>query len=240
MAVFAHPDDEIGCIGTLAKHAARGDEVMLVWTTLGELASQFGDAAHAEVRRIRREHGAWVAGKIGAQHHFFDMGDSRMTGGRAESLALARLYAQVRPHAVITWSDDHPHPDHRMTAKIAFDAITLARIPKIVNEATLEPAGSAPEDLGGAPQKLEPWREAVRFYQYHAAASPYPEVFVDIGDTLEVATEVMSFYHAFYQWAWQPEHYREGRARLGQLGGVKYAERFNVRAAHLRARDFLD
>ncbi|MEW6420340.1 MAG: PIG-L family deacetylase, partial [Deinococcota bacterium] len=54
MAVFAHPDDEIGCIGTLAKHAARGDEVMLVWTTLGELASQFGDTPHEEVRRVRR------------------------------------------------------------------------------------------------------------------------------------------------------------------------------------------
>ncbi|MFD1729956.1 PIG-L deacetylase family protein [Deinococcus malanensis] len=134
MAVFAHPDDEIGCIGTLAKHAARGDEVMLVWTTLGELASQFGDQTHEEVTRVRREHGAWVAGKIGALHHFFDMGDSRMTGSRTEALQLARLYAQFRPNAVITWSDDHPHPDHRMTAKIAFDAITLARIPKIINE----------------------------------------------------------------------------------------------------------
>ena len=148
MAVFAHPDDEIGCIGTLAKHAARGDEVMLVWTTLGELASQFGDASHEEVTRIRREHGAWVAGKIGAQHHFFDMGDSRMTGSRAEGLQLARLYAQFRPNAVITWSDDHPHPDHRMSAKIAYDAITLARIPKIINEPG-EPL--PPPDLSGDP-----------------------------------------------------------------------------------------
>ena len=48
MAVFAHPDDELGCVGTLAKHAARGDQVMLVWTTHGELASQFGDAGHTQ------------------------------------------------------------------------------------------------------------------------------------------------------------------------------------------------
>ena len=66
LAVFAHPDDEIGCIGTLAKHSARGDEVMLVWTTMGELASQFGDAPHEEVTRVRREHGAWVAGRTSA------------------------------------------------------------------------------------------------------------------------------------------------------------------------------
>ncbi len=249
MAVFAHPDDEIGCIGTLTKHAARGDEVMLVWTTLGELASQFGDAPHEEVRRIRRQHGAWVAEKIGAQHHFFDMGDSRMTGNRAEGLQLARLYAQFRPNAVITWSDDHPHPDHRMTAKIAYDAITLARIPKIINEPG-EPL--LPPDLSGDPGmnsgeeaespdgKLEAWREPVRFYQYHAPASPYPEVFIDIEGTLDVAAEVMTFYHDFYKWPWNPERFREGRARTGQLGGVKAAEHFNVRLTHLKARDYLD
>lgn len=238
MAVFAHPDDEIGCAATLARHAARGDEMMLVWTTLGELASQFGDTPHDEVRRVRREHGAWVAEKIGAQYHFLDMGDSRMTGGRDEALQLARLYARFRPHAVITWSDDHPHPDHRITAKIAFDALTLARIPKIINEAPLggQPVG---ED-GGATEKLEAWRDAVKFYQYHAPASPYPEVFFDVSDSIDVGTEVMSFYQAFYKWPWTPEKYREARASHGQLSGVKFAERYNLRTSHLRARGFMD
>lgn len=239
MAVFAHPDDEIGCIGTLAKHARRGDEVMLVWTTLGELASQFGDAAHEEVTRVRREHGAWVAGKIGAQHHFFDMGDSRMTGGRGEALQLARLYAQFRPNAVITWSDDHPHPDHRMTAKIAFDAITLARIPKILNEQDADHL-PPPNLSGGEGQRFGAWREPIRFYQYFAPASPYPEVFVDTSDTMAVAEEVMAYYQAFYRWEWKPENYRALRAEVGRLGGVKYAERFNVRVSHLKARDYLD
>jgi N-acetylglucosamine malate deacetylase 1 len=226
MAVFAHPDDEIGCIGTLAKHVRRGDEVMLVWTTRGELASQFGDATHEDVTRIRRQHGAWVADKIGAQHHFFDMGDSRMTGGREEALQLARLYAQFRPNAVITWSEDHPHPDHRMSARVAYDAMTLVRIPKILNE--------------GQPEKLEAWREGIRQYLYYAPACPYPEVLVDTEDTVDLAAEVMTFYHDFYKWAWTPEKYRESRAQIGQLGGVKFAERFNVRAGHLKARAYLD
>ena len=246
IAVFAHPDDEIGCIGTLAKHAARGDEVMLVWTTLGELASQFGNTPHEEVRRVRREHGAWVAQRIGARHHFFDMGDSRMTGGRGEALQLARLYAHFRPNAVITWSDDHPHPDHRMTAKIAFDAITLARIPKIINEsggAAMPPApnlGDEAVDSGEDVIRLEAWREPVRFYQYYAPASPYPEVFVDTTDTFEAAQDVAAYYRDFYRWAWTAEQFREGRAALGRLCGVKYAERFNLRAAHLHARAYLD
>ena len=226
MAVFAHPDDEIGCIGTLAKHVRRGDEVMLVWTTLGELASQFGDATHEEVTRIRCQHGAWVAEKIGAQHHFFDMGDSRMTGGREEALQLARLYARFRPNVVITWSEDHPHPDHRMSAKIAYDAMTLTRIPKILNENQTE--------------KIDAWREGIRQYLYYAPASPYPEVFVNTEDTVDVAQEVMTFYHDFYKWAWTPENYGDSRAQIGQLGSVKFAERFNVRAGHPKAREYLD
>ncbi|MFC4427367.1 PIG-L deacetylase family protein [Deinococcus navajonensis] len=247
MAVFAHPDDEIGCIGTLAKHAARGDEVMLVWTTLGELASQFGDAPHEEVTQVRREHGAWVAQRIGALHHFFDMGDSRMTGGRDEALQLARLYAQFRPSAVMTWSDDHPHPDHRMTAKIAFDAITLARIPKILNEEgrgvpmapapDLGDAGAA--DSGEDVRRLQAWREPVRFYQYHAPASPYPEVFTDISETAEVAADVMAYYQAFYKWTWTREQFLATRAATGRLCGANYAERFTLKASHLPARDFL-
>ena len=71
MAVFAHPDDEIGAAGTLALHAQKGDRVMLVWMTRGELASQFGDTPEEEVARVREGHGAYVAGLIGAEHRFF-------------------------------------------------------------------------------------------------------------------------------------------------------------------------
>lgn len=227
LAVFAHPDDEIGCIGTLAKHAARGDEVLLVWTTLGELASQFGDQSHEDVTRTRQQHGAWVAERIGARHLFFDMGDSRMTGGRSEALQLAKLYARFRPDAIITWDDLHPHPDHRATAKIAFDAITLARIPKIVNEGA------------DGTERLEAHRAPVRFYQYHTPASAFPEVFVDVTDTVEVGREVAAYYRDFYKWEWSEAQYLAGRELTGRQAGVKYAERFTLRAAHLPALAYL-
>lgn len=225
MAVFAHPDDELGCIGTLAKHAARGDEVMLVWTTHGELASQFGDTEHTEVRRIRQEHGSWVAEQIGAQYHFFDMGDSRMTGSRHEGLALARLYAQFKPDAVISWSDDHAHPDHRMSAKIAFDAITLARIPKIINEELSE--------------RLEPHRKGIRFYQYPSAGSSYPLVHVDVSEQLEVSERVFTLYRDFYKWDADPDWFRRSRMMRGLEAGVKHAEAFQLRSRFVPAQDYL-
>jgi len=225
LAIFAHPDDELGCIGTLAKHAERGDAVMLAWTTHGELASQFSEHSDAEVRRIRRQHGAWVADKVGAAHHFFDMGDSRMTGGRSEALEVARLYAAFKPDAVITWSDDHPHPDHRMTAKIAFDAITLARIPKILNED------------GG--ETLEPHRDSVSFFQYASAAQARPILHIDIGKQVELVREVFVFYQEFYGWRFTAEQFIASRAGNGREAGVSYAEKLQRRRSFAPALEYL-
>ena len=38
-ACFAHPDDEVGALGTLANHVDRGDRVVLAWMTSGENTS---------------------------------------------------------------------------------------------------------------------------------------------------------------------------------------------------------
>lgn len=224
LAVFAHPDDELGCVGTLKKHAERGDDVMLVWTTQGELASQFLDQSEADVRATRLEHGRWVAERLGARHHFFDMGDSRMTGDRKEALELARLYAHFRPDAVLAWSDDHPHPDHRMSAKIAFDAVTLARIPKIMGE--------------GPGEALEPHRKPVRFYQYLGNTGS-PTIHIDISEQIDTVLEVFAFYRDFYGWSITPEQFRAGRAQRGRESGVGYAESFQLKRGPLPALAFL-
>lgn len=225
MAVFAHPDDELGCTGTLKKHAERGDDIMLVWTTHGELASQFGDESHDEVRRVRLEHGAFIAEKLGASYHFFDMGDSCMTGSRDEGLALARLYAQFKPDAVITWSDDHPHPDHRMCAKIAFDAVTMARIPKILNE--------------GSNEVFEAHRKPVRFLQYVSKAFARPVIHVDISEQIETTVELFEYYQSFYGWEFKPDTYRESKGLTGREAGAKYAEKFQIRSGFAPALSYL-
>lgn len=226
LAVLAHPDDELFCLGTLATHAARGDEVLLAWTTQGELASRFVEEDEAEVRRIRRGHGAWVAERIGARHRFFDMGDSRMTGGRAEALELARLYAEFRPDAVIAWSDDHAHPDHRASARAAFDAVTLARIPRILAE-------------GRADDPPEALRAPLRFYQHPSPASARPLVHVDVSGAMEVVREVYAFYRDVYGWERGPEAVVAPRRARGRETGVGYAETLQLRAARAPARPFL-
>ncbi len=224
MAVFAHPDDELGCVGTLTKHAQRGDEVMLVWTTHGELASQFVDHSDQEVRLIRQEHGAQIANKVGGQYHFFDMGDSRMKGSRDEALALARLYATFKPDALITWSDDHPHPDHRMCAKIVFDAITLARIPKILNEDG---------------HSFEAHRKDIKLYQYVTSTSNRPVVHINITDQIESATEMFKLYQDFYKWQYTPEQFKQSREHNGREVGFKFAEKFQLRQTYHPGLEYL-
>jgi LmbE family N-acetylglucosaminyl deacetylase len=225
IAVFAHPDDEIGCCATLAKHRARGDEVMLVWTTYGENASHFEGKTHDEVKRVRENHGKFVADLLGAQMHFFDFGDTHVQGNRAEALEMARLYCTFKPDVIITWDDWNRHPDHRATAKVAFDAITLARIPKVVRE--------------GGFDHLEAHRKNVTFYQYAPNESPRPLVHVNVTDTLEVAVKIRDFYAEFYGWEWSTEQFRASRAMLGQSVGVKYAERFTVQRSQHPPLEYL-
>ncbi|GAJ15137.1 unnamed protein product, partial [marine sediment metagenome] len=56
-ACFAHPDDELGCIGTLSKHAEKGDRVVLSFTTSGEMASFFESMSFSEIKKTREEQG---------------------------------------------------------------------------------------------------------------------------------------------------------------------------------------
>ncbi|MFC4456252.1 PIG-L deacetylase family protein [Deinococcus sonorensis] len=228
MAVFSHPDDECGCAATLAKHVRRGDDVMIVWTTYGEMASRFSGVPHAEVKRIREGWGRDVAAIIGARHHFFDMGDTRMQGSREEALQLARLYADFKPDAIITWDDRGggtftPHPDHRATVKIAYDAIVLARLPKALME------------VGQGTEEPQAHRQPVNFYQYAQYGTPDPSlplVHVDVGETIEVAGQVYGYYRRQLHgpdYVFPMEEFKIGRSANAHHTGAEFTEKYTVR-----------
>lgn len=231
LAVFSHPDDECGCAATLAKHARRGDRVMIVWLTYGEMSSKFRGVPHAEVKRIREGWARDVAALIGAQHVFLDLGDTRMQGSREEALQLARLYAEFKPDAVITWDDKGggtftPHPDHRATARVAYDAIVLARLPKALLEG--QPDGA---------EEAQAHREAVNFYQYAQYGTPDPTlpiVHVDVTDTIDVSAQVYGYYATHMHGREGPfptEQFRIATsARSGAIHtGTQFTERYTVK-----------
>lgn len=208
LAIFPHPDDEIGVSGTLAKHVLRGDAAKIIWLTRGELASQFGDMPAAQVAQIREGHGRDVAAILGAEYEFFDFADAGLTGGREEALQIARAIAVWKPDAVFTWNSQDVHPDHRAAYWATLSALKFCRIPKLVGEAHRKP---------------------IRLFHYNRGDIPRPSVYIDIAEEGQAAAErVFGLYHDFYKWDTSLETFRANRARLGAEAQVKYAERFQA------------
>ena len=219
LAVFAHPDDEIGCVGTLANHVRNGDEVLLVWTTYGENASHFNGVGPKQVARVREGHGKRVGRLIGCATRFLDFPDTGVPWDRDGALRLAAIYSEFRPDVVITWDDYSQHPDHRATAKLALDAITLARIPNVVGDAH---------------------REEITFLQYYSPYSPKSVIHVDITPSIETVAKVLKVYADFYGWPWRPDDLKALRAVTGREAHVQYAERFNTNLRFPKARELLE
>ena len=133
---LAHPDDEVGVAGTILAQVARGDRVVIVWLTRGEQTEAFGSIPTEEVARRREEHGHTAGELLGAETRFMSFPDTGLQADRATVVEVAKLICEVSPDALITWGDawvrGMRHPDHQACGRIFRDAITLARIAKIV------------------------------------------------------------------------------------------------------------
>jgi LmbE family N-acetylglucosaminyl deacetylase len=131
VAVFtAHPDDETGCSGTLARLADRGHEVHLVVATDGDAGSPHAGYAVGELAAIRRVELEEAARILGIRAvHWLGFGD----GTLAQQPDLRRrVYDAVRMveaevlFCMDPWAVDEPHPDHRTICMTAFEAAYLA------------------------------------------------------------------------------------------------------------------
>lgn len=137
LAVLAHPDDEVGVAGTLLAQRARGDRVVVLWLTRGEMTEALGPLAPDEVGRRRAGLGREAARLLDVEARFLDFPDTAVVPGPEAARKVAAVVAEVRPDGLLTWGRNwvrgQRHPDHRATGRIARDAVTLARIAKVVN-----------------------------------------------------------------------------------------------------------
>ena len=212
LAVLAHPDDEVGALGTLLAQRARGDEVHLAWLTDGEKTEAMGDLPEEEVGRRRREHARTSAEMLGAEPHFFGLPDTAVDATPEAAREVADLIVRVRPDGLLTfgeaWARGLRHPDHQATGEIARGAITLARVAKVVAPA-------------------EPYRGFCPVFTYRGQHSRLPAVAVDVEPYLETMYEVGRFYEervGFGDPGWI-----ERRLRFaGERWGVTYAEEWDA------------
>ncbi|HWH10662.1 MAG TPA: PIG-L family deacetylase [Solirubrobacteraceae bacterium] len=105
LAIGAHPDDvEIGCGGTLLRHASAGDRTTILTLTGGEHG---GDATE------RAEESRAAAAMLGASLIHLDLPDTVLSEGPETISAIEGAIATVRPTVVYTHTIRDNHQDHR-------------------------------------------------------------------------------------------------------------------------------
>jgi LmbE family N-acetylglucosaminyl deacetylase len=209
---LAHPDDEVGAAGTILAQKARGDRVVVVWLTRGEMTEAFGALPTEEVAARREEHGRRAGEILGVETRFLDMPDCGLVADPESGKRVARLLAEIKPDGLLTWGDSWGrgmrHPDHQASGRIFRDAITLARIAKVVAPAT-------------------PHRAYVPVFTYRGAHSTLPAVAVDVEPYVDTIHELARFYRehiGFGDQAWLERRLRT----VGAQHGLRYAEVYDA------------
>jgi len=128
LVVLAHPDDENGMGGTLARYAAEGARVVLVCATRGEAGTIFNPdlATPATLAQVREQELRCSCATLGIEPpRFLDCSDGAVRDCSEAALErVVRLMRLLRPQIVLTFGPDgvYGHPDHVAVSRL----VTLA------------------------------------------------------------------------------------------------------------------
>jgi len=215
LAIGAHPDDaEILCGGTLAKCAARGDQVTIMVATNGNVGSP--TCSKEEIAAVRRKEQEHAAAIIGADVIWMDYDDEFLIHDRETRLAFINAIRKANPDIMFVHGANDYLPDHRISGEIAVDC----RIPATVRLIQTEypamdhiPHVFIMDNVGG-----------IGFE---------PEVYVDISDTFEIKSRMLKCHASQDEWL---RHLYDGMdyvafmsklaSMRGMAIGAKYAEAF--------------
>jgi LmbE family N-acetylglucosaminyl deacetylase len=121
VCVGGHPDDpESGCGGTLARYAALGHAVTVVYLTRGERG--IAGKSLAEAATIRSAECAAACKLIGAKPVFFGQIDGATEVTRAHVDAMRRLLAAANPDLLFTHWPVDTHMDHQVASVLTIRA----------------------------------------------------------------------------------------------------------------------
>jgi bacillithiol biosynthesis deacetylase BshB1 len=219
LALAAHPDDaELGCGGTLVRHAKAGLKVGVVDFSRGEL----GTRGTPEMRTQEAANSASIMGlavriNLGLPDGFFqDIEEHQL-----RVISALRTY---QPDIVLANAVTDRHPDHGRGAKLAESSCFLAGLAKVK---TFDSTGLS----------QSPWRPKA-LYHYIQSQFLVPDFVVDISDEWDQKMKaIQAFKSQFHDPASKepmtyistPEFLRMLEARATEMGhaiGVKYGEGF--------------
>ena len=214
LAIGAHPDDlELLCGGTLARCAARGDQVVMVHTCNGNKGHTVIPPAELAVTRHREAVAA--AGVIGAESISLDFPDGEIYLNDESARRVADAIRHAQPDLIITHDPADYHGDHTTVSQLVLAADYMATVPYYVTD---RPAHST----------VAP----IYFMDTLAGINFSPTEYVDISHALRLKKEAMAQHVS--QLTWIEEHHDtdileviETMARFrGLQCGVRYAEGF--------------
>jgi LmbE family N-acetylglucosaminyl deacetylase len=222
MSIHAHPDDQEFTVGgTLAKWARAGCEIVTVCITRGGAGSNRytpPDMTREALVAIREDEQREACRILGVKETIFlDHEDGMLEPSIALRRELTRLIRRHRPEAVLTsdptvryyGSTYMNHPDHRVAADVALDAVFPSAGTRLI----------FPELLA---EGLEP--HEVRQVYIHGAERP--DTYVDIADTLDVKLAALRA-HRSQMGEWDPaEMITQWAAEQGRRRKLKAAEAY--------------
>jgi len=174
LAIGAHPDDiELGCAGTLIKHAKAGQAIGIVDLTEGELGTR-GNVAQ---RYEEAGNAAKLMGVVVRENA--QMADGFFKNDEAHQRKLISYIRHYQPEIVIANALEDRHPDHGRGGRLIADACFLSGLRKVETE------------RDGVSQ--EPWRPK-RVYHMIQDRQLEPTFIVDISDTFEQKMEAVRCY----------------------------------------------
>lgn len=161
LVVAAHPDDEaLGCGGAMARHAAAGDDVHVMFLTDGVSARSDGTATQSG--RTERKQAAVKAAELlgAAPPRFFDFPDNRLDTVPLLSLAQAveSVAAEIAPRIVYTHHGGDLNIDHQLCNRAVLTAFRPAPGQSVRAIYAFEVASSTEWRFGGAATQFAPNR----------------------------------------------------------------------------------
>jgi len=208
LVIAAHPDDEvIGAGGTIARHAADGDDVFIAVLTEGATVQFPGDE---EKISLKREQSLKVAEMLGAKDVFAgNFPDQRLdvTPVLEVNRFVEEVARRVRPHVIYTHHFADLNADHR----VAYEAAAVA---------------ARPYSLPSFESLL---CYAVDTLTHAGQGSQRFNLYSDIGETLELKLKAMQVYETEVREYPHPrslEALRYAALRNGAAVGLRAAEVF--------------
>jgi LmbE family N-acetylglucosaminyl deacetylase len=222
MSIHAHPDDQEFTVGgTLAKWARAGCEIVTVCITRGGAGSNKytpPDMTREALVSIREDEQREACRILGVRETIFlDYEDGMLEPSIALRRELTRLIRRYRPEAVLTGDPTvryygttyMNHPDHRVAADVALDAVFPSAETRFI-----------------FPELLDEGLQLHHVREVWLHGSERPDTFIDIASVLDLKIAALRE-HKSQLGPWDPAPFITGWAlEQGKLKKLPAAEAF--------------